>query len=76
MIRIHLGRLMGERKLCIADVARGAGLSRKVVTTLYQENGSRIEIAAIDRLCRFLGCRVHELIEHVPDAPGAGGRAD
>ncbi len=71
MIKIHLGRLMGERKLCIADVARGAQLSRKAVTLLYYESGSRVELETIDRLCAFLGCRVSELMEHVPNGTGA-----
>jgi len=58
---------MGERKLRISDVARETGLSRKAVTLLYQETGTRVEFETLERLCGFLGCSVGELLEFVPD---------
>ena len=39
MIKCHLSRLMGERKLKIADVARESGLHRNTITLLYDETG-------------------------------------
>lgn len=67
MIRCHLSRLMGEHKLKIADVARETGLNRNTVTLLYKETASRIEIEAIDRLCRLFKCEVGALFEYIPD---------
>lgn len=65
MIKSHLSRQLGERKLKIADVARATGLSRKAITLLYQETGTRIEFETLDRLCEYLGCEVGELLQHI-----------
>jgi putative transcriptional regulator len=58
---------MGERKLKIADVARGTGLHRNTITLLYDETANRIELDAVDKLCKFLEVSVSELLEFVPD---------
>lgn len=63
MIKCHLSRLMGERKLKIADVARETGLHRNTVTLLYDETAARVDLDAIDRLCRFFEIGVGDLLE-------------
>lgn len=60
---------MGERKLKVMDVARETGLHRNTVSLLYKEEAKQVDMEAIDRLCVFFGCRVGELLEHVPDEP-------
>ncbi|WP_226703201.1 helix-turn-helix domain-containing protein [Microbulbifer elongatus] len=67
MIKCHLSRLMGEKKLKIADVARDTGINRGTITRLYHETAVRVEFEVLDQLCRFLGCKTGELIEYVPD---------
>lgn len=68
MIKCHLSRLMGERKVKIADVARETGLHRNTVTLLYQETAARIDLDAIDRLCSYFDIPVGQLLERVPDS--------
>ena len=68
MIKCHLSRLMGERKLKIADVARETGLHRNTITLLYDETAVRVELEAIDKLCSLFGVSVCELFERVADA--------
>ena len=63
MIKCHLARLMGERKLKIVDVARETGLNRNTVTLLYKETAQRVEFETIDRLCELFDCEVGELLE-------------
>ncbi|EGQ7903510.1 helix-turn-helix transcriptional regulator [Vibrio alginolyticus] len=63
MIRCHLARLMGERKLRIADVVRETGLSRNTVTLLYKETAQKVDLEAIERLCVLFDCNVGELLE-------------
>lgn len=64
MIKCHLSRLMGERKLKIADVARNTGLHRNTITLLYDETAARVDIEAMDRLCAYFGIPVGELFEY------------
>jgi len=64
MIKCHLSRLMGERKLKISEVARETGINRGTITRLYHETAVRIELEAMDTLCRYLECEVSELFEY------------
>ncbi|MES9874187.1 MAG: helix-turn-helix transcriptional regulator [Candidatus Sedimenticola sp. 6PFRAG7] len=67
MIKCHLSRLMGERRLKIADVARDTGINRGTVTRMYHETAQRIELEALDKLCLYLNCDVSDLYERVTD---------
>jgi putative transcriptional regulator len=68
VIRCHLSRLMGERKMKIIDVARETGLHRNTVTLLYNETATRIDLETIDALCRLFQCELSDLFEYVADA--------
>ena len=68
MIKCHLSKLMGERKLKISDVARDTGLHRNTITLLYQETATRVDIEAINLLCRYFEVPVGELFEWREDA--------
>jgi putative transcriptional regulator len=74
VLKCHLSRLMGERKLKIADVARDTGLHRNTVTLLYDETAARVDVDAIDKLCAYFKVSVGELFEHLPDKPAARRR--
>lgn len=66
MIKCHLSRLMGERKLKISDLARETGLHRNTITLLYQETATRVDLEAIDKLCQYFEVTVSDLLEYVP----------
>lgn len=68
MIKCHLSRMLGERKMKITDVARDTGINRGTITRLYHENASRVELDVIDELCRYFGCEVGDLLEYIEDA--------
>lgn len=68
MVRCHLSTLMGRDKLRISDVSRLTGLNRSTVSALYKESATRLDLAAIDALCRLFQCQVGELFEYLPDA--------
>lgn len=70
MIRCNLSILMGRDKLRISDVVRETGLNRSTIMALYKETATRIDLPAIDRLCRLFRCQVGELFEHRPDIAG------
>jgi putative transcriptional regulator len=65
MIRCHLSRLLGERKLKISDVARDTGINRGTLTRLYHETAERIELDVLDKLCEYLRVSVPDLLERV-----------
>ncbi|USA43768.1 helix-turn-helix transcriptional regulator [Spongiibacter taiwanensis] len=65
MIKCHLSRLMGERKLKVTDVARDTGLHRNTITLLYKETATRVDLEAIDKLCDYFNCDVKDLFERI-----------
>lgn len=67
MIRCHLARLLGERKLKIADVSRDTGVNRGTLTRMYYETAERHDVAVLNVLCHYLGCSISELLEYVAD---------
>ena len=67
MIRCHLSTLMGKEKLRVTDVAQRTGLNRSTITALYKETATRVELPAIEQLCRLFNCQVGDLFELVDD---------
>lgn len=70
MVRCHLSTLMGRDKLRISDVSRLTGLNRSTVSALYKETATRLDLAAIEALCKLFSCQVGDLFEYVPDENG------
>lgn len=66
MIKIHLSKLLGERRLKISDVARDTGVNRGTLTRLFHETAERVELEVLDQLCAYLDCELHHLLEFVP----------
>jgi len=69
MVRCYLSRLMGERRVRIADVARATGISRNQLARLYYDQARRVELADLESLCRYFNCGLSDLLEVVPE-PG------
>lgn len=67
MIKCHLSRILGEKRLKIADVARDTGINRGTITRMYHETAQRVELEALDTLCQYLNCQVSDLLERTPD---------
>ena len=68
MIKCHLSRVLGEKRLKIADVVRETGINRGTITRMYHETAQRIELDSLDKLCIYLECDVAELFERVENA--------
>ncbi|MGV7960107.1 helix-turn-helix transcriptional regulator [Photorhabdus tasmaniensis] len=66
MIKCHLSRLIGERKLKVADVVRDTGLPRSTITALWKDTATRIELPMLGILCQYFDCTMGELLEYHP----------
>ena len=63
MIKCHLSKLMGQRKIKISDLARDLDVHRNTITLLYYEKAKRIDFDVLDKLCKYFECSVGDLIE-------------
>jgi len=65
MVRINLSRIMGERRLKIADVCRDTGLSRTTVARLYHEDVIKLDLETLEILCSYLDVDIADMLEIV-----------
>ncbi len=66
-IKIHLGRLLGERKMKMSDLSKKTGISKNALSDLYHEKVKAVRFDTLGKICKALGCTVGELIEYQPD---------
>jgi putative transcriptional regulator len=67
MIKNHLSRLMGERKMKQSELARLTGIRPNTVSDLYNEFASAISFDHLESICRVLKCGISDLLEIVPN---------
>ncbi|MDE5946547.1 MAG: helix-turn-helix transcriptional regulator [Oscillospiraceae bacterium] len=68
MIKIHLSRILGEKRMSQAELARQTGIGPSTVSDIYNEITERLNVDHLDRMCEFLGCDITDLIEYIPNA--------
>ena len=79
MIRFKLAEVMEKKRFAdgkrfsITDIAAATGLSRVTLSKILNQKGYGTGTDTIDRLCQFFGCRVEDLMEHLPEANEANG---
>ena len=61
MIKCHLSKLLGEKKLSIADISRDTSINRGVITRLYHETAIRVDLEVVEKICYYLDCDLNEL---------------
>ncbi|WP_300855414.1 helix-turn-helix transcriptional regulator [uncultured Clostridium sp.] len=66
MVKIHLSKLLGEKRWTQADLARKTGIRPNTISEIYNELIERINIDHIDKICDVLECDVCDLMEHIP----------
>jgi putative transcriptional regulator len=69
MVRSHLHRLMQDRQLKAAELARLAAINRSTVSALMAQRATRVDLDALERICIVLGCGIGDLLQIVPDEP-------
>ncbi len=67
MIENRISILMGARRMGITDLAREAGVAYNTAYGLYRGTTRRIDFDTVEKLCRFFGCGVGDLLVYRPD---------
>jgi len=67
MINNYFSRICGERLLKISKISNATGISRTTLTQLYHRRGKAITFDVLDKLCRYLDCSIHDIIEYRED---------
>jgi len=69
MIKNHLSRLLGERKMKQSELARKARIRPSTIGAMYSENAQSIAFDHLEAICRVLDCNISDLLEIVPNEP-------
>lgn len=67
MVKIHLSRLLGERRMTQLELSRQTGIRNNTINDLYHEISVSVKIEHIDKICEVLNCSVSDLIEYKPN---------
>lgn len=67
VIKIHLSRILGERRMSQRTLAELAGVRPNAIGVIYNEKAQRIDLDILERVCRALACQPGDLLEYVPD---------
>ena len=66
MIQVHLSKLLGERRMKIAELSRQTGVSQHALLKLYHEKLDGVRFDTLEKICKVLSCQVSDLLEYVP----------
>ena len=69
MVRIHLSRLLGEKRWSQAKLARVTEIRASTINDIYNEFAERISLNHLDRICKALNCDISDILEYIPDEP-------
>ena len=76
MLRYKLKELIAEkefrerRRVMVQDIAGATGITRNTLSKMLNQHGASVRSENLDRLCTYFGCRIEDLVEHIPDSAG------
>jgi DNA-binding Xre family transcriptional regulator len=75
MLRFRLKELLAEKEfregrvITMVEVADATGIHRMTLSKLSNHRGYNATADVLDRLCSYFGCRIEQLVEHIPGTP-------
>ena len=64
MIVNRLSRILGERRISIAELQRQTGLSYVTLHNLYSDKSTRIDFETLNRICGALDVTPSDILEY------------
>ena len=58
-----------SRRITIQEVAEATGVNRMTLSNILNHKGHSTGTDTLDRLCTYFGCRIEDLVEHIPNEP-------
>ncbi len=68
MIKIHLSKILGERRMSQRKLAEIGNLRTSTVHMIFNEKAQRIDFDVLNRLCKALDVQPGDLFEYIPDS--------
>lgn len=74
MIKIHLSRILGEKRWSQAKLSRYTGIRPSTISEIYNEFAERLNVEHLDRICEALDCDLTDLLEYIPNCQRKTGK--
>lgn len=74
MTKNHLSRILGEKRMSQADLARATGIRPATINDIYHEIALSISIGNLDKICEALDCSLYDLLEYIPNETRSTGK--
>lgn len=62
-----------RRRVQLQEIAAATGLNRMTLSKMANQHGANVRTDVLDKLCAYFGCRIEELVEHVPEGGANAG---
>jgi len=72
MLRYRLKELIAEkefqeaRRVTVLEISEATGIARNTLSKMLNQPGASVRSEYLDRLCSYFGCKIEELVEHIP----------
>lgn len=73
MIRFRLKEMLADKEfrekrvISLAEVAKATGIHRATLSKIANDPECNTGTDNLDKLCKFLDCRIDQLVEYIPD---------
>ena len=64
--QIEKKQFLEGRRITVQEVADAAGVNRMTLSKILNQKGYSTGTDVLDKLCAYFGCRVEDLLEHLP----------
>lgn len=75
MLRFRLKELIAEKEfrenrvVTLVEIADATHIHRMTLSKLANHRGYNPTADVLDRLCSYFGCKIEQLVEHIPELP-------
>lgn len=68
MIKFHLDKLLFENeKMKVSHLVQQTGLNKNTLYAIERNEVKRIDVEALNKICKALNCKIEELVEYIHD---------
>ncbi len=67
MIKNHLSKLLGERRMSQKELSKLTGIRAATINDMYHELSLYYSVDSIDKICEVLDCDICDLFERIPN---------
>ncbi len=73
MLRFRLQELIAEKqfqdgkRVTLTEISEATEINRVTLSKMANQRGYSTVTKNLDRLCTYFGCRIEQLVEHIPN---------